>query len=128
MTPEERGQLGLDPRTIEGIVTGDRKPNARTRKKFDDLIAAPPADPLLAVHGKTRTMIENYAQQTEGVEGVEPLDFADELEQLDRVIDTLSYTSEKTADWLRSLDQKWPSKVTHASVRQARRRARQQPS
>jgi len=128
MTPEEQDQLGLDPRTIEDIVTGTRKPNVRTRKKLDDLIGAPPAGSLLAVHGKTRTMIENYAQQTDGVDGIEPLDFADELEQLDRVIDALSHTSEKTADWLRSLDQKWPSKVTPASVRQARHRARRQPS
>ena len=127
-TPEERGQLGLDPRTIEDIVTRKRKPNARTREKLVDLIDPPPADPLLAVHKKTRTMIGNYGQQTEGVEGVEPLDFADDLEQLDRIIDTLSYTGQEVAVRLRSLDQKWPSKVTAASVRQARHRARQQPS
>ena len=128
MTPEQRGQLGLDPRTIEGIVTDTRKPNARTRQKFVDRIGAPPAGSLLAVHEKTCTMIGNYAQQTEGAEGVEPLDVSDDLEQLDRIIDTLSYKSEAVALWLRSLDQKWPTKVTPASVRQARHRARQQPS
>jgi hypothetical protein len=127
MNPEDRDQLGLDSRTIQGIVTGKRKPNARTREKFVDQIGTPPAGSLLAVHGETSTMVAKYAQETQEVEGGDPLDFTSELEQLDRVIDTLSYTSEKTAVWLRSLDQKWPSRVTPASVRQARHRARQQP-